>query len=601
MGERLIIRSEAIEIAGAGPVIAFIDRDIARALSAEIAENHRLAFARSFAHAVMVEGWHVRGIETSLSTLSNTELVPLSPDAKSAATRLGAATAMLEPRAAAYFVGTVYMTALPETYRATHGIFYTPPELVDRLVMMAEQAGVAWDTCRALDPACGGGAFLLPIALRMVAAMKRADPVFILQQLGARLRGFDLDPFGAWLAQAALEMALQDVVRAAGRPAPKMIETRDSLDLKKADYGIYDLVIGNPPYGRVSPPPDRRALFKRSIYGHANLYGLFTDAALRWAKDGGIIGYVTPTSMLSGLYYKALRGLLAAEAPLLAVNFVSERNGVFADVLQETILATYRKGGSVRASNVGFIAIDGDGQARFRKAGAFILPAHPDAPWLLPRVPGQAALVRRMAAMPHRLADYGYGVSTGPLVWNRFKPQFQDERMTSAYPVIWAESVTSDGRFHWRSEKRNHAPWFAARRPKDNWLVVTRPCVLLQRTTAKEQPRRLIAAELPESFIRRYKGVIVENHLNMVRAITPNPKVPAAVIAALLNSAAVDAAFRCINGSVAVSAFELEELPLPAPAVLARVAKLIAAEATAKEVEAVIAAAYARCDGATAA
>jgi adenine-specific DNA-methyltransferase len=51
----------------------------------------------------------------------------------------------------------------------------------------------------------------------------------------------------------------------------------------------------------------------------------------------------------------------------------------------------------------------------------------------------------------------------------------------------------------------------------------------------------------------------------MVRAVGPNPGLPAAVIAGLLNSAAVDAAFRCINGSVAVSAFELEELPLPAP------------------------------------
>ena len=167
-----------------------------------------------------------------------------------------------------------------------------------------------------------------------------------------------------------------------------------------------------------------------------------------------------------------------------------------------------------------------------------------------------------------------------------------------AHPVVWAESVTSDGRFLWRSEKRDHAPWFAARRPKDNWLIVTRPCVLLQRTTAKEQPRRLIAAELPESFIRRYKGVIVENHLNMVRTIIPTPLVPATVIAALLNSAAVDSAFRCINGSVAVSAFELEELPLPAPAVLLKLARLIAAGTAAERIEAVIAAAYVRSDGA---
>ena len=41
-------------------------------------------------------------------------------------------------------------------------------------------------------------------------------------------------------------------------------------------------------------------------------------------------------------------------------------------------------------------------------------------------------------------------------------------------------------------------PWFAARLPRDEWLLLDRSCVLLQRTTAKEQARRLIAAELPQ-------------------------------------------------------------------------------------------------------
>jgi adenine-specific DNA-methyltransferase len=125
--------------------------------------------------------------------------------------------------------------------------------------------------------------------------------------------------------------------------------------------------------------------------------------------------------------------------------------------------------------------------------------------------------------------------------------------------------------------------------------------VLLQRTTAKEQRRRLIAAELPESFIRLHRGVAIENHLNMVRAITRDPVVRACVIASLLNSLAVDVAFRCINGSVAVSAFELEELPLPSPNVLKRVEQLIARGAPASKVEAVIAAAYRVPDAATAA
>jgi adenine-specific DNA-methyltransferase len=599
MGNRVGIELDGNQFGSAAAIFASVDRDIARTLSSQIAEQHRLAFARSFTFAVMQACREVSILPHPLAKPPGVELLALSPDALIAANRFGNALAGLEPRLAAHLVGTIYTTALPEKYRAAHGIFYTPPQLVDRMLFMVEAASIDWSKARVLDPACGGGAFLSPIALRMARVLQRSDPVFILKQIGARLQGFELDPFGAWLAQAALELALQDVIRASGRAAPNLVEVRDSLDVISADSGRFDLVIGNPPYGRVTPAADRRAFFKRSVYGHANLYGLFTDAALHWTKKGGVVGYVTPTSMLSGLYYKALRGLLAAEAPPLAVNFVGERYGVFADVLQETILATYRRGGAGRTGKVGFIAVDAEGNTTFGNAGTFALPARRDAPWLLPRAPDQVGIARRLRAMPHRLRDYGYGVSTGPLVWNRHKDQLHHERKGAFHPVIWAESVTSDGRFEWRAEKRNHAPWFEARLPRDRWLIVTRPCVLLQRTTAKEQPRRLIAGEMSASFIGQHGGVVVENHLNMVRALGPGPSAPAAVIAVLLNSAAVDAAFRCINGSVAVSAFELEELPLPPPAVMATLAAHLASGAPRKAIEAVIASSYMR-DNATA-
>jgi adenine-specific DNA-methyltransferase len=152
--------------------------------------------------------------------------------------------------------------------------------------------------------------------------------------------------------------------------------------------------------------------------------------------------------------------------------------------------------------------------------------------------------------------------------------------------------VTSDGRFIWRAERRNHEPWFAPKLPKDAWLVIDHGCVLLQRTTAKEQSRRLIAAELPESFVARHGGVIVENHLNMIRAGSAAPSTPFSVIAAVLNSRAVDAAFRCINGSVAVSAFELEELPIPSPATMGKIKTLISGGASPADIERTIAEAY---------
>lgn len=591
------------EQAAAAPII--IDRSSVLELSASLANENRPSFAESFSSAVVAAYWQVlhegRPPPDSLAQPAGFHRVTLTPDVDSVARAIAAGMESVPPVAAAYSIGTLYTALLPEPLRAQHGIFYTPPELVECLLLMAEESGVDWRTARVLDPACGGGAFLIAVAERMVRALSRAEPAIALQSIVARLQGFDIDRFGAWLAQAMVAISLEPLVRGAGRGAPELVETRDSLELRPDEAERFDLVIGNPPYGRVTLPPARRTQFARSVYGHANLYGVFTDAALHWVKRGGVIGYVTPTSMLSGLYYKALRKLLATEAPPLAVNIVSERDGVFADVLQETMLATYRKDGLPVAGKVGFINVAGSNNIITRKAGSFTLPAVPASPWLLPRSARQAALTRRLRSMPHRLSDYGYGVSTGPLVWNRFKDQFRAKSGANVFPVIWAESVTSDGRFVWRSEKRNHSPWFMAKRPKDDWLIVTQPCVLLQRTTAKEQPRRLIAAELPESFIRRHQGVVIENHLNMVRAVEPEPCVPALVVAALLNSAAVDAAFRCINGSVAVSAFELEELPLPAPAVMARLARLVTGGAPKAKFEAAITVAYRANDAAAAA
>lgn len=586
---------------GAGTPI--IDRAAALQLSASLAYEHRLAFARSFTAKIALDYSSIVAAKRDLSNRIEpppSDGAMLSREANEIAAQIAAGLETQSPAAATYAIGSFYTTLLPATYRAQHGIFYTPPELVDCLLTMAEEAGVNWGTARVLDPACGGGAFLVGIASRMARALKGATPAVALQSIAARLRGFDLDPFGAWLAQSMVATSIGPEAWISGRSTPSFVETRDSLDLASNENESFDLVVGNPPYGRVTLSPDRRRQFARGVYGHANLYGVFTDAALHWVKHGGIIGYVTPTSMLSGLYYKALRTLLAMQAPPLSVNFVSERGGVFSDVLQETMLATYRRDGVPVAGEVGFIDLSRGGSVLRRSAGRFMLPAKPASPWLLPRTAEQAKLARRLRSMPHRLADYGYEVSTGPLVWNRHKDQFRKTRDKGSIPVIWAEAVTSNGRFLWRSERRNHVPWFVAAQPEDDWLIVTQPCILVQRTTAKEQARRLIAAELPAAFVREHKGVTVENHLNMVRSARPDPGAPPAAIAALLNSAAADAAFRCLNGSVAVSAFELEELPLPAPATMARLSDLVAAGAPSEKIEAVIGVAYGRRDAASA-
>ncbi len=121
--------------------------------------------------------------------------------------------------------------------------------------------------------------------------------------------------------------------------------------------------------------------------------------------------------------------------------------------------------------------------------------------------------------------------------------------------------MTPDGGFTFSATKRNHVPWIQIE-DGQGFLLVREPCILIQRTTSKEQERRLIAAVMPADFIATHGGAVVENHLNMARPVAPSSILPG-TLCALLNSRAADKAYRCISGSVAVSAYELEALPLP--------------------------------------
>jgi adenine-specific DNA-methyltransferase len=439
---------------------------------------------------------------------------------------------------------------------------------------MASEAGVDWQTARVLDPACGGGAFLLPVVLRMREAIKKRSATDILVNIADRIEGFEIDPFAAELAQTWLELAMSDLTAAAKTSFPRVVRVCDALE-QEPKQTLFDLVVGNPPYGRTTLSPLQRERFARSLYGHANLYGVFTDIGLRWAKTGGIIAYVTPTSFLAGEYFKALRELIANESPPLAINFINARRGIFDDVLQETLLATYRKNHQANGTAVHYMNVSSQLKGEVTRAGELSLPLQASTPWFAPRIRSHQLLVNRIVRMPHRLKDWGYRVSTGPLVWNRHKGQLRSSPGRETFPLVWAEAVTP-GKFEHRAAKRNHAPYFHIKGAADEWLKVDTPCVLVQRTTAKEQARRLVAAELPESFIRCHGAVVVENHLNMIRQANSAPlTVSPAALAAVLNSEIVDEVFRCISGSVSVSAFELESLPLPSPEKMTNIEKLV--------------------------
>ena len=267
----------------------------------------------------------------------------------------------------------------------------------------------------------------------------------------------------------------------------------------------------------------------------------FTDAALRWTRAGGVVASVWPNLTCLGSTTRLSEDCLRRKRHPAAS--ISSASAAAYSLMRSRRRCWWSIDGAAHALRLRRSASSASiGRVRRRcKTAAHLRRQHIEKRrgcCLVELM--RFRFARRLRSMPQHLSDYGYMISTGPLVWNRHKRQLRQKHSAGAYPIVWAELITSNGRFVWRSEKRNHAPWLEAELPKDRWLIISEGCVLLQRTTAKEQARRLIAAEMPRSFVERHRGVVVENHLNMVRASGPSPGVPPSAIAALLNCAVVD-------------------------------------------------------------
>lgn len=565
---------QALQAAPASATLADLKllREWLTAVADERTENVRLEFARNITAAVVRKYWQLCCAAVGENLSIRPAPVTFNELAAGQHLRFAECCASLPPVRAFYEIGELHTALLPADFRTRHGIYYTPPELVAHLLDLVTAEGTDWSTARVLDPACGGAAFLAYLAERMLSHTRHLPAGQRLDDLEARLVGFEIDPFSAWLSAVLVDVVALPVITAAGRRLAPLIRTADTLAANPAEIGSFDLVIGNPPYGKIRLDGVTREKFGRSLYGHANLYGLFTDTAVRLCRPGGLIGFVTPTSFLGGEYFKNLRKFLKTEAPLIGASFIRDREGMFSDVLQETMLATFRRSTPKSKRTATSAAVElihplETGTLHAESAGTYKLGTNEEEPWLLPRARSQVKLVKSLNRMNTRLADYGYRVATGQLVWNRHKPQLRSGAGRNCFPIIWAEAIQPDGSFSFRAENRNHLPFLQVEDGQD-FLLNFEPCVLVQRTTSKEQARRLVAAAIPNDFIVEHPGFVVENHVNMIVPTVASPSVSLGALARLLNCGVVDEAFRCISGSVAVSAFELESLPLPEPAAL---------------------------------
>jgi SAM-dependent methyltransferase len=109
----------------------------------------------------------------------------------------------------------------------------------------------------------------------------------------------------------------------------------------------FDVIIGNPPYVSLQSGFLEPEILKylQSRYGTferiSDYFALFLERALALLADGGVCGMIVPSTLLSNLSFRKLRGLLLTTATVTDVVLLGD--GVFRDAVVPTCIVVFRK------------------------------------------------------------------------------------------------------------------------------------------------------------------------------------------------------------------------------------------------------------------
>lgn len=220
------------------------------------------------------------------------------------------------PPATCYELGGLYEQARDQASRRATGAYFTPRPVVDRLLHLA----IKRPQGSILDPSCGGGAFVLGAADRLLElGVAPEDAVEM-------VAGIDIDPVAVGVSQAALALWAE----AHGTVSnPARVVLGDGLDASEVvaseGLGPVGAVVGNPPFlGQLSRATARRAedrerlleRFGDSARGYVDTSALFLLAALDAVEPGGVVVLIQPESLLAARDAAPVRKAVESRATL---------------------------------------------------------------------------------------------------------------------------------------------------------------------------------------------------------------------------------------------------------------------------------------------
>jgi adenine-specific DNA-methyltransferase len=191
---------------------------------------------------------------------------------------------------------------------------------------------------RAVEPACGSGAFLGPMVERLSRSCRLHGRE--IADAPDAIRACDLQPTNVMESRRVVAERLRSDgwrARDAGGLAERWVVHKDFL-LAGQDPGAADFVVGNPPYIRLEavsvPRSDAYRRACATMGGRSDVYVGFFEVGLNALRPGGTLGFICADRWMRNRYGQHLRDMVAAG---FAVETVIEMHDV--DAFEEEVSA----------------------------------------------------------------------------------------------------------------------------------------------------------------------------------------------------------------------------------------------------------------------
>jgi len=469
-----------------------------------------------------------------------------------------------QPSSYADRLGAVYTQTVSQTFKKDNGQFFTPQAIAQFMGRLVSTNKTQIDI---LDPGCGTAILTCALVENLVEQNPNIEAISVV--------AYETDYNLISLSEKSLSY-LKDWLSNKGISLQYIICVHDFimeqcgclnfLDKKQ----VFDFIISNPPYFKLSKEDNRVKAAHVIIDGQPNIYSIFLAIATRMLKDDGEMIFIVPRSFTSGRYFNSFRNYFFNHVQIDFIHLFESRKDTFSKdkVLQETlILKAKPKNNKEKESPIivstccGLQDIEQSKQRIYLQKDLIDLKSK-EKIIHLPTTTKEEATIDLFKSWAGSLNLYDIQISTGPIVAFRAEEFIKETPDKETASLYWLHNVTKM-EITYPLPKSNKGQYVQVCEHTKPYLIPNRNYIFLRRFSAKDDKSRLIAApyfSLPGT--PRYLGV--ENKLNYIyRPKGHLSRTEVMGIAALLNSNLFDTYFRTFNGNVNVSATELRAMPLP--------------------------------------